>query len=174
MDAKQASSTRRWRGVIAEIKGSLAFAGALLLWDIGYDGFYVFSFLICPLWFLITVIKDILRRPGWGIAALRLSIPLLTLAIAMGNGKLQWRISDANAGRVIKACEEFRDVNGRYPDRLEELVPEYLASVPPAKHCLTGKFFYTGSGDQRLLMWARYGFYRRIYSFYEKRWNNLD
>jgi hypothetical protein len=102
-------------------------------------------------------------------------MPLLTLAIAMSNGSLQWKISDVNSERVIKACEEFRVENGRYPSKLDELVPKYLTSVPPAKHCMTGMFMYENKADGPcVLWWYRYGFYRRFYQFNEKRWSSLD
>lgn len=98
--------------MITAIKGSLWIAAGVLFWDVGCEGFYTLSLLICPLWFLISFGKNIIWRPGWGIAVLRISLPFLTLAITMSNGNLQWSISDANAERVIKACEEFRVVNG--------------------------------------------------------------
>ena len=101
-------------------------------------------------------------------------MPLLTFAIAFGNGNLQWKISDANAERVIKACDEFRVANGRYPNKLDDLVPKYLPSVPPAKYCMMGSFLYVNSDGHAMLWWTRYGFYRRIYDFDEKRWSNLD
>ena len=160
--------------VITAIKGSLWIAAGLLLYDVALDGCYTLSLAICPLWFLISFIKNVIRRPGWGIAALRVSIPLLTFAIAFGNGNMQWKISDANAERVIKACDEFRVVNGQYPKKLDELIPEYLTSVPPAKHCLMGSFWYVKSEDCCMLWWSRYGFYRRIYDFETKQWSNLD
>ena len=101
-------------------------------------------------------------------------MPLLTFAIAFGNGNLQWKISDSNAERVIEACEEFQVANGRYPDNLDELVPKYLSSVPSPKYCLVSAFFYVNSQGHPMLWWTRYGFYRRIYTFDEKRWSNLD
>ena len=174
MESKEPISTRRWRRVITAIRGSLLIAATVLFWDVGIEGSYILSLVVCPLWFLISFIKNVIQRPGWGIAVLRVSMPLLTLAIAIGNGSLQWKISDVNAERVIKACEEFRVVNERYPSNLEELVPKYLTSVPPAKHCMMGKFWYVNSGDSCMLWWSRYGFYRRIYRFHEKRWSNLD
>jgi hypothetical protein len=128
--------------VITAIKASLWIAAGLLLFDVALDGCYTLSLTICPLWFLISSIVNVIRRPGWKIAIFRISMPLLTLGIAMSNGCLQWKISDANAERVIKACDEFRVVNGRYPGKLDELVPKYLPSVPPAKYCLGGNFWY--------------------------------
>ncbi len=145
-----------------------------MLFDVGFDGFYMFSIEICPLWFLISFVKNVLSRPGWRIAVFRISMPLLTLAIAMSNGNLQWKISDANAERVIKACDDFRSVNGRYPKTLDELVPKYFPSVPPAKHCMSGEFHYCNFDGYPSLMWSRYGFYTRIYDFNSRRWGNVD
>ena len=174
MQSHEHSSKRRWPSVIATLKGSLGVAAALLYWDVAYEGCYVFSLLICPLWFLISLVKNIIQRPGWAIALLRVSMPLLTVAIAFGNGKFQWKVSDANAQQVVKACEVFRAVNGRYPSKLDELVPNYLTLVPPAKHCVTGVFHYYNSDGHCTLWWSRYGFYRRSYDFDKKRWSSRD
>jgi hypothetical protein len=161
--------------LLSETKGSFLIAAGLLLWDAGFEGCYVFSMLVCPLWLLTSIVKNAIWRPGWGIAALRVGMPLLTLGIAVGNGNFQWKISDAHAEQVIKACDEFRVANGRYPNKLEELVPEYLTSVPPAKYCMWwDNFYYVNSGDVCMLWWTRYGFYRRTYNFHEKRWGNVD
>jgi hypothetical protein len=167
--------TQRCRsGLLSATKGSFWIAAGLLLWDVGIEGCYTFSMLLCPLWFLMSLVKNVVWRPGWRIAALRVSMPLLTLGIAIGNGNLQWTVSNAHAEKVIKACDDFRVANGRYPNKLEELVPTYLTSVPPAKYCMAGKFSYVSSGDLCMLWWTRYGFYRRIYDFHEKRWFKLD
>jgi hypothetical protein len=174
MESQEPRSTRRSCSVLAAIKGSLVMMAVVLFFDVGLDGFYMYSLIICPLWCLISLGKSAVERPGWRIAVLRFSMPLLTFAIAKTNGELQWRISDVNAERVIKACEEFRVVNGRYPSELDELVPKYLTSVPRAKYCVTGKFDYYNSDDHCSLSWRRFGLYRRIYSFDSKRWSNLD
>jgi hypothetical protein len=171
MQSQEQSPKRLWSSWIA---GSLCIAAVVLFWDVGNEGFYGLSLVVCPLWFLISAAKNAIWRPGWRTAIPRVSMPLLTFAIAFGNGNLQWKISDANAQRVIKACEEFRVANGRYPSKLDELVPKYLSSVPPAKYCLFGNFWYVNSQGHPMLWWNRYGFYRRIYTFDEKRWSNLD
>jgi hypothetical protein len=155
-------------------KGSLWVAGGLLFYDVALDGCYTLSITICPWWFLISVVKNLIWRPGWRIAVIRLAMPILTLAIAVTNGNLQWRISDANARRVINACDGFRAVNGRYPTTLDELVPTYLPSVPPAKYCMMGHFLYINWKGHCTLMWSRWGFYRRTYDFDAKRWSNVD
>jgi hypothetical protein len=173
MHLQEQSSEGRWSSWIA---GSVCISALVLFWDVGNEGFYTFSLIICPPWFLISVIKNAIQRPGWRTAIPRVSVPLLTFAIAFGNGNLQWRISDAHAQQVIKACEEFRLAKGRYPSKLDELVPKYLSSIPPAKYCMfLSDFFYVNNGeDQPMLWWTRYGFYRRFYNFHERRWSNLD
>src|SRR4051812_44600423 len=122
MQSPKQSSNRRWLSVIIAIQGSLWIAAAVLFWDVAIEGCYVFSLLICPPWFLLSFVKNIMRA-GWAIALLRVSMPIVTFAIAFGNGNLQWRVSDANAHQVIKACEEYRNVKGRQPNKLGELVP---------------------------------------------------
>jgi hypothetical protein len=175
VQSQEPSPQRRRSGTLSAIKGSLVMAAVVLFWDVGIEGFWGFSLLICPPWFLISIVKNIVQRPGWGIATLRISMPLLTFAIAYGNGNLQWKISDVHAQQLIKACEEFQVANGRYPNKLDELVPKYLSSVPPAKYCVMGEFLYVNSKDGPcMLWWTRYGFYRRIYDFDEKRWGNVD
>lgn len=174
MQSQEPSSERRHPGMVSAIKGSLWIAAGVLLWDVGCEGCYNFSTLICPLWFLISVVKNSAERPGWGIGLLRVSIPLLTFAITFGNGSLQWKLSDAHAEQVIKACDEFRVANGRYPSKLDDLVPKYLPSVPPAKYCMGGNFCYVNSEGHPMLWWTRYGFYRRLYYFDKRRWGNVD
>lgn len=164
---------RRWPNISA-VKGSLWLAAVVLLWDVGIEGFYGLSLLICPLWFFISFCKNIIWRPGWGLAVFRVAMPVLTLAITVNNAHFQWNVSDTNAERVIKACDEFHLANGRYPKTLDELVPKFLSSVPPAKYCLLGKFWYFNFEGHCGLMWSRYGFYRRTYDFDTKRWGNLD
>lgn len=171
MQSQEQAPKRLWSSWIA---GSLLMAALVLFWDVGNEGFWGFSLLFCPPWFLISVIKNTVQRPGWGIAALRISMPLLTFAIAFGNGNLQWKISDAHAQQVIKACEEFRVANGRYPNKLDELVPKYFASVPRPKYCMMSNFFYVNSDGHPMLWWNRYGFYKRSYYFDERRWCSSD
>ena len=164
---------RRWPKIPAVI-GSLWLAGVVLFWDIGIEGFYSLSLLICPLWLLISLCKNVIWRPGWGIAVFRVAMPVLTLAITVNNAHFQWKVSDANAERVVRACDEFHLANGRYPETLDELVPGFLSFVPPAKYCTLGNFWYVNHRDHCRLWWCRYGFYRRTYDFDTKQWGNLD
>ena len=172
MESQEINTKCRWFTII---KRRLWITAGLLFWDVVIEGFYAMSMIFCPLWFLISLIKSLIRRPGWRIAVIRLSMPILTLAIAVANGNLQWKISDLHAEKVIKACEDFHTDNGRYPTTLDELVPKYLSSVPHAKYCMMGNFMYICAGDEySMLIWSRFGFYRQIYNFGKKQWSNLD
>jgi hypothetical protein len=169
---KPSSRSRGLRTVAASWKSFLG-AAVLLQLDIGFEGSYLHSIVICPIWFLVSVATNIISRPGWGIALFRVAIPATTLGIVLVNTDWQWKMGDANAAVVIRAVEEFRDINGRFPTNLEELVPRFLSSIPRAKNCGRGEFLYIGSNEP-ILAWHKIGFCRKVYSFRTKQWRHLD
>ena len=126
-----------WLKVIASAKPSLRAAAALLCIDVILSGGCIVSALVCPIWFLVSVVKNSIRKPGLKSAFVRAAIPALTLGIVHGNMAIQREIAMTHAQRIIKACEDFQAANGRYPRKLDELVPQYLPSIPIAKLCLT-------------------------------------
>jgi hypothetical protein len=161
--------------VSVPIRASVLGAAVLLYFDVAIEGSYLFSILACPVWFLASVIKNLIVRPGWRLALFRIAIPALTLGIVLANTNFQWKMGDANGERVVKACEKFHAANGRYPKTLDELVPQYLPSVPRAKYCERGDFWYFNSdGQNPHLWWYKIGFCRKIYNFETKRWHHLD
>jgi hypothetical protein len=103
------------------------------------------------------------------------AIPATTLGIALANASVQWSIAEANAEQVVRACEKFHSVCGRYPQTLKELVPSYLTSIPRAKYCAAGNFYYYNSEDDLpILWWNKFGYYRKVYSFDRKQWGSID
>jgi hypothetical protein len=159
------------RGVTASIAGALI----LLTWDAAITGSFIFSYLICPIWFLVSVLKNAIQRPGWKIALLRIAIPAVTLGLVRANEAVQYRIGEANAPRIIAACEEFHAANGRFPKTLDELVPQYMPSVPRAKYSLLyGEFEYFNYGEPMLVWCVVPPFGRKIYTFDDRRWSYLD
>ena len=161
------------RGIRVSIGGALL----LLAWDAALTGSFVMSVLACPIWFLVSILKNAILRPGWRLALLRIAIPALTLGLVVANDAVQRRIARANAARIITACEEFHVANGKFPQTLDELVPRYIRSIPPAKYCLTfGEFCYWNFDDGRaMLEWCvipPYG--RKIYTFADRRWGYID
>ena len=62
----------RWRQVIAASRTSLYGAAVLFCLDVVVDGSYLFSILVCPIWFLISAVKNLIGRPRRAIALLGL------------------------------------------------------------------------------------------------------
>ena len=165
------------RRTASAARASLIGAMLLVVVDAVLGGSYLFSILACPIWFLVSVIKNLIELPGWSIALFRIAVPALTLGSVLGITAIQSKIADTNAKRIINACEEFHDANGRYPHTLDELVPRYLGSIPRAKYCLMfGDFWYFNyPGSSCMLMWVKVPpFGRNIYHFEDRRWGYLD
>ena len=148
----------------------------MIFLDAAVYGSFLFSIIACPIWFLASAVKNIVKRPGWRIALIRLALPLLTLGIVVGNSALQSRIAKSNAERIVVAVEQFRSTNGAYPNKLDELVPRYLEAVPRAKFCLVfGEFMYLTSNEQHTLIWVAIPpFGRPTYNFEQRKWGYLD
>ncbi len=163
------------RAFYRSVRGSVGAAAILLALDVGFSGSILMSTLFCPIWILVSLVKSAIHRPGWGLALVRILIPALTLSIVKANDAFQLRVAEANARRVVAACEEYHAVNGRFPRKLDELVPQYMNSVPVAKYCLGpwGRFIY--SSHSSLLFWHVVPpHYRKIYNFETRRWSYLD
>jgi hypothetical protein len=81
-----------------------------------------------------------------------------------------------NARLIIKAVEAYRVGQGKYPERLEDLVPQFLSKVPRSAVRLTStKYYYLHHKDYHSLMWAEAPpFGRRTYKFETKEWSHID
>lgn len=154
-------------------KGSIGAAVVLLAWDVGMTGSFLMSTLFCPIWFLVSLLRSEKERLGWRLALVRIGIPLLTLGLVWANNKLQLGIAEANAQRVVSACEAYHAAHGEFPETLDELVPKYLKSVPVAKYCLQGRFLYFPHSP--MLVWHVVPpYYRKIYNFETRNWSYLE
>jgi hypothetical protein len=164
------------RGFFRGIKRSVVAAAILLTWDGALYGSLVMSSIFCPIWFLVSLLKNAIERPGWGLALVRIGIPALTFGIVRANNAIQLEFAEANAQRVVAACEEYHAANGTFPKNLDELVPQYMNSVPFAKYCLLqpGRFAYYNSGTPMLVWQVVPPYYRRIYNFETRSWSYLD
>lgn len=147
----------------------------LLAWDVGWTGSYLLSLISCPIWFVGSVLKSAMERPGWWRTLCEVAIPALTLGMVLANSAVQIKIAEANAPRIIAACEGFQAANGRFPKSLDELVPQYLPSVPRAKYCWAyGEFDYSNY-EQPILVWYIVPPYaRRIYDFEAPEWRFIE
>lgn len=169
------SQSGQCRRFLRAIGGTLICALVVIFLDVVVSGCYFFSALVCPIWCIVGAVRAALKRPELGVAAARVLIPIVTGLLAFANDSAQRSIAMDNAQRVIEACERYHKANGAYPERLAELVPRYLNSVPRAKYCCSwGEFWYFGTPQPLLLWYEVPPFGRRIYNFERGAWNWLD
>ena len=156
-----------------------AVLGILFLLDLGYAGQGLLSLLVavCGVGLLSIGALWSAARGTASLArsrALRASMYLFLGIAAYGAARFHVATAETQAARVIEACRAFEARHGMLPDRLEELVPEFLPAVPRAKYALAwGEFTYTTSAEKRhTLMYVTLPpFGRQVYHFEEGRWS---
>ena len=103
------------------------------------------------------------------------AIQYLLLGLAtIGTLRFHEATGRKNAQRVISACESYRRQDGKLPDRLEELVPEFLSDVPPSRYTVLFNHFwyFPDAGLLGYVVFPPFG--RRTYNFNTAQWNYLD
>ncbi len=164
-------------GFYRGVRRSLAAAALLLALDVGYFGSFLLATIFCPTWILVSALKNAIQRPGWGIALVRIGIPALTFWLVRLNNDFQLSIARENAERVVAATEQYRAAHGKFPQKLDQLVPRFLPSVPVAKYCLGpgGRFYYYENSQTPMLVWQVVTpYFRRIYNFETRTWSELE
>jgi hypothetical protein len=156
----------------------------LFLADLGFAGQGLFSLVVATvgvglltwgaLWAAIRgTAPRVWARSRATRAAMYLCLGITTVTVM----RVHTATAETNAAQVIEACRAYQARHGRLPDRLQELVPEFLPAVPPAKYTFSyGAFTYLTSGEQsHTLMYVTLPpFGRRLYHFEEARWSQLD
>jgi len=85
------------------------------------------------------------------------------------------QLAKRRSGIVISALEDYKNKNGSYPDKLNQLVPEFLPRIPLAKINLMGRFYYfVYNGQHELMYMAIPPFGRAFYNLETKSWSWLD
>jgi hypothetical protein len=161
---------------IRGIKTSICIALLLLLSDAACDGSFLFSILVCPIWFIFSILKNVIQRPGWRLALLRIAFPVLTLGLVFANFFVQIRVAEINAALIIAACEDFHTATGKFPKTLDELVPQYMSSIPRAKYCIIhSEFRYRNYniGHPTLAWYFIPPFGQKFYDFTDRCWHYL-
>src|SRR4051812_19245907 len=85
------------RGFFRGIKRSVVAAAVLLAWDGALYGSLVMSSIFCPIWFLVSLLKGAIDRPGGGLALVRIEIPAMTFGLLWANTTIQLGVAEANA-----------------------------------------------------------------------------
>jgi hypothetical protein len=154
----------------------------LFLLDLGYAGQGLLPLLVAVCGVVVLTVAGLWSAvrgaaPRARSRALRAALYLLLGLAAFGTARFHVATAKAHAARVIEACRRFEVQHGILPDRLEDLVPEFLPTVPRAKYTLAwGAFTYSKSAEKRhTLMYVTLPpFGRRVYHFEEGQWSQLD
>lgn len=98
------------------------------------------------------------------------------VALIIGANAVNNMVAEGRAKDIIAACEQFKAKSGRYPEKLSELVPDFLPAIPAAKYSLTGSAFrYFARENSHALMYeAVPPFGRKYYVFERKTWEFVD
>ena len=125
---------------------------------------------------LVKLFKAGKDRERVGLLLTKAGIYAIMIILIIGTNALNNMIAESRAKDIIAACEQFKAKNGRYPDKLTELVPDYLPAIPAAKYSVMGApFRYFGRQDSHALMYEAvppYG--RKYYVFEKKAWEYVD
>ncbi|MBI4677707.1 MAG: hypothetical protein HY748_08990 [Elusimicrobia bacterium] len=92
---------------------------------------------------------DLAWRRGMRVAFFVVAAGLSVVAVRVNNN-----VARGRAERIVAAAGRHRQAKGCFPERLEELVPEFLPSVPRAKPvALYSDFRYDTVGSRHRLSW---------------------
>ncbi len=112
------------------------------------------------------------------LRAARTGIYVLVAVLVLGANFANAQLARRRADTLIAACRQYEARQGRLPDRLDELAPDFIPSVPLAKYTLMppfNMFMYMARPGQHSLMWVAFPpFGRPYYVFEDNRWGFLD
>lgn len=162
----------RWRTWLA--------ASILVLLDgfwLGQDGLSA----LVLLWQIVFGVPRWLlsRDPGLKTFRMRrMTIYISAATVTLAFMFLDMHIAAHRAQAVVQALQTYNVQHGRYPERLEELVPGILPALPRARLALSLDRYYFRTDKEGKL--PRFGytvvapFGRMMYDFEALRWNALD
>jgi len=111
----------------------------------------------------------------------RATVALLTFGMIAADCGAYWIYENIARSRVLDVAEalsRFRAIRGVYPEQLQQLVPEHLAAVPPAKpgYVMLNRIWYRhkapAAPELMYVSFPPYG--RRNYDVEKREWTNLD
>ncbi|HEX8925493.1 MAG TPA: hypothetical protein VF786_06845 [Terriglobales bacterium] len=99
-----------------------------------------------------------------------------TALLALASISVNNALAEKRCRRLIADCEQYHAKYNKYPDRLEQLVPEFISSVPLAKYTMQfNDFSYMSSPERHTIMYVAFPpFGRPYYVFETHRWGYLD
>lgn len=158
--------------------GAVAGAGALVF----VDGFYLNQGVIAGvvgLWVLLVSLprsaltKDAKqKRRRFHRAAIMLGVVLLVFGLRWANIE----IGKKRADELVVAIQAFHNEYQKYPESLEEIVPQFIGSIPRSNYSLDfSDFYYVSTPDSHSLFYVEFPpFGRPTYDFESGKWGYMD
>lgn len=123
----------------------------LMLWDTTYDsiGFFVLTFPILAALISGALLTAILsgRWRAIGPAYSLMVIFLMAVLYLVAQSRDYRLITEAHANRVHDAIERYHSHNGRYPEKLGQLIPRYALYLPGPLIIFGQDWCYEGGPD---------------------------
>lgn len=106
----------------------------------------------------------------------RVAIILGAITIVFGLNWANNKIAKSRAEILIAAIKSFKQNHQRYPEKLDELVPEFIEYIPVAKYTFASdQFYYSATlGYHSLFYIGMPPFGRPIYKFEQEAWGYID
>lgn len=108
------------------------------------------------------------RKPAARELGLKAAAYTLLIALLFGLNLINGRVGKQGAERITAACEAYKTRNGAYPEALQQLVPEYLKYIPPAKLSLRWSHYWLR--DNKLMFASEPGMVVSFYDLNAKEW----
>ncbi|MCX5804432.1 MAG: hypothetical protein NTU69_13055 [Proteobacteria bacterium] len=139
----------------------------------------IFAFLVA---LMVIALKRVKSEHPVRMKLIAIGIYTVMLVCAIALKAINNQVSLRNASVIIAACEQYKTKKGVYPDRLNNLVPEYLSKVPVARYSgITGWTYFHHSkkredeGDYYTLQYSYESLFgRRFYNSETKQWRSMD
>ena len=159
---------------------TLVVCAVLYFLDALFIGLPSLGTFFCVVFMITNFVAFLWRRKGERAIVMKYGIRSLALCMTvfaiLSTFMFNRHLGHVNARLIIKAVEDYRSEQGKYPERLEDLVPRYFSKVPRAAIRFNStKYYYHHHKGYHSLMWAEAPpFGRRTYHFETKEWSYMD
>lgn len=143
------------------------------------DALGVYAFLVGVFLILVYLPRSLLARKYAACRKerlIRFAVYLAAVGVVLSLIPINKQIAEDRAERIIAAVENYRATNGKYPDRLDQLTPRFIAEIPTkARVAFTDSGFRYLAGSSHTLMYVVMPpFGRKTYNFETKAWGFMD
>ena len=105
---------------------------AVLVIDVVWTGITGVA-LMCPFWMLAILVRLLIRRRDVLAAVVNLAIAASVMTASVMNSRREERLMEEQLRLVENAICRFHEATGKWPERLESLVPHWIDRLPDTR-----------------------------------------